>query len=64
MKDPVQAADGQTYQRAAIQQWLARPGARRRSPITNLPLQHTQLTPNYAIKADVDDWLERHGGRA
>jgi hypothetical protein len=46
MTDPVQAVDGQTYQHAAIEQWLASPGARRRSPITNLPLQHTQLTPN------------------
>ena len=62
MTDPVQAADGQTYQRGAIKQWLASPGARGRSPITNLPLQHTQLTPNYAIKAAVDDWLQRHGG--
>ena len=43
MRDPVLCADGSTYERAAIEAWLA---AHSTSPVTNLPLPHKQLVPN------------------
>ena len=51
MTDPVIAADGETYERKAIQLVLDR--SRRgqaRSPMTNQLLAHRMLTPNIAIK--------------
>ena len=43
MRDPVLCADGSTYERVAIEAWLA---AHSTSPVTNLPLPHKQLVPN------------------
>ena len=54
-------ADGQTYERQAIEAWLQQPGARRRSPITNLALEHSRLVPNYTIKAAMEEWQQRQG---
>jgi hypothetical protein len=41
MRNPVVASDGYTYERAAIERWMASSGAR--SPITGAPLP-TQVT--------------------
>ena len=60
MTDPVVGADGHTYERSAMEGWLNGPDARGRSPLTNLRLEHTQLVPNYAIKAALEEWQERH----
>lgn len=49
--DPVIAADGFTYERRAIEDWLSRKGT---SPMTNLPLAHLVLTPNLAIRKAVE----------
>lgn len=46
LRDPVTAADGHTYERAAISSWLEKSS---RSPITNLPLAHLNLETNYLI---------------
>lgn len=52
MKDPVIAADGLTYERAALEQWLASLGALKpRSPVTGELLAHTHLLPNLAMRA-------------
>eukprot|EP00887_Chlorella_sp_A99_P002394 scaffold10.g2394.t1 len=48
MRDPVVAADGHTYERAAIEAWIARQPT---SPMTAQPLEHLQLTPNRALRA-------------
>ncbi len=40
MQDPVVAADGYTYERHAIEQWL---GAHRTSPMTNERMEHTRV---------------------
>ena len=48
MVDPVIAADGHTYERASIEQYIrarVEKGLALRSPITNEPLTHTMLTP-------------------
>ncbi|XP_078377932.1 WD repeat, SAM and U-box domain-containing protein 1-like isoform X2 [Oculina patagonica] len=44
MSDPVIAADGYTYERASIDEWLT--SGRSTSPMTNAPLKNTTLTPN------------------
>ena len=48
--DPVSAADGQTYERRAIEEWLMK-GAVPTSPLTGEPLKDTELRPNYLAKA-------------
>jgi len=50
MRDPVVCADGHTYERAAITEWLTTSS---RSPITNQPLRDTRLIPNYGLKSVV-----------
>lgn len=50
MKDPVIAADGYTYERNAIQDWLQQ---QNRSPMTNQPLEHKMLTPNRVLKSAI-----------
>ncbi|KAK9819484.1 hypothetical protein WJX81_005966 [Elliptochloris bilobata] len=47
MTDPTVAADGFTYERSAIMQWLQLGHVT--SPMTNQPLPHPGLTPNRAL---------------
>uniref|UniRef100_A0AAY5L6F4 WD repeat, SAM and U-box domain-containing protein 1 n=1 Tax=Esox lucius TaxID=8010 RepID=A0AAY5L6F4_ESOLU len=54
MMDPVIAADGYSYERAAIESWIATKN--RSSPMTNLPLQTTLLTPNRTLKMAIGRW--------
>jgi hypothetical protein len=52
MKDPVIAADGQTYERDTIQRWLGTLGsAPAYSPVTGQLLEHTYVLPNLAVRA-------------
>ena len=53
MSDPVMAADGFTYERAAITDWLEQ---KETSPITGAVLANTTLTPNRAVKK-ILEWL-------
>lgn len=49
LRDPVIAADGFTYERSAITDWLERQAAQGQhacSPMTGAPLAHAQLTAN------------------
>ena len=48
MDQPVIAADGHTYEKSAIQDWLLQHQA---SPVTMLALSNTRLVPNLAIKS-------------
>ncbi len=48
MSDPVVAADGRTYERTAIEDWLS---SHDTSPLTNLPLEHKGLRTNDALLA-------------
>ncbi|KAJ4760708.1 U-box domain-containing protein kinase family protein [Rhynchospora pubera] len=58
MKDPCMAADGYTYETEAIKGWLD--SGHETSPMTNLPLPHTELTPNYALRSAIQEWLLKH----
>eukprot|EP00884_Botryococcus_braunii_P022330 jgi/Botrbrau1/8781/Bobra.0330s0013.1 len=55
-KDPVIAADGHTYERSAIQQWLDL--GHRTSPMTNEVFAHTELMPNWALRSAAVEWRE------
>ena len=57
MEDPVVAADGQTYDKACIQQWFDR--GKRTSPYSGALLQDMRLTPNYSIKSAISDWQQK-----
>jgi hypothetical protein len=56
MKDPVMCADGHTYERTAIEEWLKKHTT---SPLTKLHLKHNNLIPNCALKALIQDWKPR-----
>ncbi|KAL1323826.1 hypothetical protein HN51_034058 [Arachis hypogaea] len=55
MHDPQVAADGFTYERDAITEWLE--NGHETSPMTNLKLNHLYLTPNHALRLAIQEWL-------
>lgn len=56
MSDPVIVASGQTYERNYIQQWLDEGNAT--CPKTRQTLNHTNLIPNYTVKALIANWCD------
>lgn len=54
MKNPHVAADGFSYELEAIEQWLN--SGHNTSPMTNLRLNHTFLTPNHTLRSFLDEW--------
>ena len=59
MEDPVLAADGETYERTAIEAYFQKcrdTGRDLVSPITGEDLLHTFLSPNLAIRILIDSW--------
>ncbi|XP_042303084.1 WD repeat, SAM and U-box domain-containing protein 1 isoform X1 [Sceloporus undulatus] len=58
MKEPVIAADGYSYEKEAMENWIIK--KRHSSPMTNLPLQRLVLTPNRSLKMAINRWLETH----
>jgi serine/threonine protein kinase len=55
MADPVVTADGQTYERNAIEGWLL---TRNTSPATGAVLPHKELAPNFALRKAIETWEE------
>ncbi|EOD09861.1 hypothetical protein EMIHUDRAFT_216504 [Emiliania huxleyi CCMP1516] len=49
MEDPVINAAGQTYERAAIEKWIAK--GKRTDPKSGTMLEHTHLLPNVAVRS-------------
>ncbi|CAI5991117.1 unnamed protein product, partial [Closterium sp. NIES-64] len=47
MSDPVVAADGFTYERSSIEEWLKTHDT---SPVNGQPLPHKFLTPNNTLR--------------
>ncbi|XP_015214207.2 WD repeat, SAM and U-box domain-containing protein 1 isoform X2 [Lepisosteus oculatus] len=54
MRDPVIASDGYSYEREAIESWIST--KKRSSPMTNLPLKSTVMTPNRTLKMAISRW--------
>lgn len=59
MADPVVIATGQTYERAFILRWLA--DGNRICPKSRQRLSHTDVIPNFTVKALISSWCETHG---
>ena len=57
MRDPVVAADGQSYERAAITAFLQ--AGNTVSPVSGQRLPHPGLTPNAALTAAISDFARR-----
>eukprot|EP00199_Chlamydomonas_sp_CCMP681_P000709 CAMPEP_0119106372 /NCGR_PEP_ID=MMETSP1180-20130426/4076_1 /TAXON_ID=3052 ORGANISM="Chlamydomonas cf sp, Strain CCMP681" /NCGR_SAMPLE_ID=MMETSP1180 /ASSEMBLY_ACC=CAM_ASM_000741 /LENGTH=475 /DNA_ID=CAMNT_0007091691 /DNA_START=54 /DNA_END=1482 /DNA_ORIENTATION=- len=53
MVDPVIAADGYSYERSAIEKWLA---THNTSPLSNQPLPHKNLTTNNALRSTIMEY--------
>ncbi|XP_015088153.1 U-box domain-containing protein 3 [Solanum pennellii] len=56
MVNPVIIASGQTYEKASIQKWLDH--GLTTCPRTNQALAHSNLIPNYTVKALIENWCE------
>eukprot|EP01138_Halocafeteria_seosinensis_P004437 gb/GECG01004538.1/.p1 GENE.gb/GECG01004538.1/~~gb/GECG01004538.1/.p1 ORF type:complete len:566 (+),score=71.01 gb/GECG01004538.1/:1-1698(+) len=55
MIHPVVAADGHTYEKSSISQWIKRC---HRSPKTNSRLLHVNLVPNYLLRSQIREWVD------
>ncbi|XP_069175368.1 WD repeat, SAM and U-box domain-containing protein 1 isoform X1 [Procambarus clarkii] len=56
INDPVLCADGFTYERVAMEAWLA--SGKRTSPMTNEKLSHLTLTPNRTLRTLIQRYKE------
>tara|TARA_B110001452_G_C15210605_1_gene419913 strand:+ start:177 stop:1400 length:1224 start_codon:yes stop_codon:yes gene_type:complete len=56
MADPVSTADGFTYEREAILEWLR--GGNTTSPITGATLARNELIPNHALRSAIQQFVE------
>lgn len=56
MDDPYVAADGYTYDRKAMEEWLAENNT---SPTTNLPLPHKFIVPNTTLLEAIKQWRSK-----
>lgn len=54
MHEPITAADGQTYERTALAQWLLQSTA---SPWTNANIGHLPVYANRAVKQAIEEWI-------
>ena len=56
MTDPVSTADGFTYERTAILEWLQ---TKDTSPSTGAKLEHKTVTPNLSLRSMIRSFVER-----
>jgi uncharacterized protein YegL len=54
MQDPVIGADGHSYERSAIKQWLTTHDT---SPVTNLPMTRRDLLDNHSLRCAIDEYV-------
>jgi hypothetical protein len=59
MTDPVTTADGYTYERDNIEEWLFHQG-KDTNPVTNSKLQSKVLTPVVVVRNQIRAFLEKH----
>ena len=57
MIDPVILSDGHTYERKAIETWFK---TKNTSPTTNINITNKTLTPNVALRQNIEAWREQH----
>jgi hypothetical protein len=62
MTDPATTADGHSYERSAIANWLQQRSAAPTSPLTGMLLPSLGLTPNHALRHAIEKWLAETRG--
>lgn len=58
MVDPVETSSGQTFERKAIERWLA--DANSLCPLTKVPLKKSALRPNRTLRQSIEEWKSRN----
>ncbi|KAJ0964075.1 hypothetical protein J5N97_029197 [Dioscorea zingiberensis] len=58
MEEPVEVSSRQTFERKAIEKWLA--DGNSTCPLTMLPLDTSILRPNYSLRKAIEEWKERN----
>jgi len=56
MEVPVIAADGHTYEKDSILQWLKNHS---KSPLTGEKMEHKKLVPNVRLRQEIQEWLKK-----
>ena len=60
MREPATTPAGITYERAALMRWLEH---RHAEPSTKQRLKRSRVVPNLALRAMIEDWLDRERRR-
>ncbi|KAK1388485.1 RING-type E3 ubiquitin transferase [Heracleum sosnowskyi] len=58
MEDPVETSSGQTFERKAIEEWLA--SGSNLCPMTNIVLETPLLRPNKTLRQSIEEWKDRN----
>ncbi|KAL8088594.1 hypothetical protein AgCh_038394 [Apium graveolens] len=58
MEDPVETSSGQTFERKAIEEWLA--SGSNLCPMTNSVLETPLLRPNKTLRQSIEEWKDRN----
>ncbi|KAI9096707.1 hypothetical protein K1719_025886 [Acacia pycnantha] len=58
MEDPVETSSGKTFERKAIEKWLA--AGNKNCPLTMLPLDTSKLRPNKTLRQSIQEWKDRN----
>ncbi|XP_027365075.1 U-box domain-containing protein 43-like isoform X2 [Abrus precatorius] len=58
MVDPVETSSGKTFERSAIEKWIAE--GKNHCPLTMLPLDTSILRPNKTLKQSIQEWKDRN----
>ena len=59
MTNPVVAADGNTYERSAIEKWIQAAGEKATSPLTGEKLASHDLVIDWTMRKDIDDAVDK-----
>ncbi|KAL5719025.1 hypothetical protein ACHQM5_011861 [Ranunculus cassubicifolius] len=58
MIEPVETSSGQTFERSAIEKWLAE--GNKLCPLTMTPLNPAVLRPNKTLRQSIEEWKDRN----
>ncbi|KAI3719564.1 hypothetical protein L6452_20466 [Arctium lappa] len=58
MVDPVETFSGHTFERSAIEKWLA--DGSNLCPLTMIPLENSVLRPNRTLRQSIEEWKDRN----
>lgn len=58
MVDPVETSSGHTFERSAIEKWLA--DGSNLCPLTGIPLESSTLRPNKTLRQSIEEWKDRN----